>query len=74
MVDLEIEAVDRIIAKAEKANDSVEANLWKMINKTAKKYRRTGVGFTGLSDAIAMLGYRFGSEEVFRSYQSYDGY
>lgn len=67
LVDLEIEAVDRIIAKAEKVNDSVEANLWKMINKTAKKYRRTGVGFTGLSDAVAMLGYRFGSEESLKS-------
>ena len=67
LVDLEIEAVDRIIAKAEKANDPVEANLWKMINKTAKKYRRTGVGFTGLADATAMLGYRFGSEESLKS-------
>lgn len=63
LVDLEIEAVDRIIAKAEKDNDPVEAELWKKINETAIKYRRTGVGFTGLADTIAMLGLRFGSEE-----------
>lgn len=63
LVDLEIEAVDKIIAKAIKDKDDIEREVWEKINETSKKYRRVGVGFTGLADTIAMLGLRYGSDE-----------
>lgn len=65
LVDLEIEAVEKIIEtiKAKDADD--EINLWEKINKTAKETRRCGVGFTGLADAIAMLNLKYGSQECF---------
>lgn len=68
LVDLEIEAVDRIITKVEADPEpehvkAVELNLWKNIRKTASEGRRTGLGPTGLGDMIAMLGVVYGSDK-----------
>jgi len=68
MVDLEIEAVEKIIEKVKldpedenvKAN---EMNLWNNVLKTCKESRRTGLGITGLGDCIAMLNMKYGSKE-----------
>lgn len=64
LVDLEIEAVDRIIKVVEKEEDFTEFNLWSRIRETAIKGRRAGLGFTGLADAIAMLGLKYDSDKV----------
>lgn len=68
LVDLEIEAVDKIREKI--ANDPqpehvkrVEAELWDKVKEKALKARRTGLGITALGDTLAMLGLRYGSEE-----------
>lgn len=68
MVDLEIEAVDRIIEKVRRDPEpdnvkAVELDLWLKIREAATKGRRTGLGITGLGDAIAMLGVKYGSQE-----------
>lgn len=63
LVDLEIEAVNRIIKVVEKDEDFTEFNLWSRIRETAIKGRRAGLGFTGLADAIAMLGLKYDSDE-----------
>lgn len=63
LVDLEIEAVDRIIKVVEKEEDFTEFNLWSRIRETAIKGRRAGLGFTGLADAIAMLGLKYDSDK-----------
>lgn len=68
LVDLEIEAVDRIREKI--ALDPqpahvkrVETELWDKVKEKALKARRTGLGVTALGDTIAMLNQRYGSEE-----------
>ena len=68
LIDLETEAVDKIIAKI--ANDDqpshiklVEASLWNKIKSATQGGRRTGLGITGLGDALASLGIRYGSHE-----------
>ena len=68
LVDLEIEAVDRIREKI--AADpqpehvkQVEADLWNKIKAKASFARRTGLGVTALGDTLAMLGLRYGSKE-----------
>ena len=65
LIDLEVEAIDRIIDHISRAEepDILELDLWIKIQETAKKGRRAGVGFTGLADVFAMLGIRYGSEE-----------
>ena len=71
LVDLEIEAVDRIITKIENDNEpadvkSVELNLWRKIREKAARGRRTGLGITGLGDCLAALGVRYGSQDSIR--------
>ena len=63
LVDLEIEAVNKIIEVVKNEEDFSEFNLWNRIKKTAEKGRRAGLGFTGLADAIAMLGLKYDSDE-----------
>lgn len=68
LVDLELEAIDRILTKVESdpEPDDVkheEINTWELLRKTGRKGRRTGLGFTALSDTIAALGYQLDSEE-----------
>nr|DAP18772.1 MAG TPA: ribonucleoside-diphosphate reductase, adenosylcobalamin-dependent [Crassvirales sp.] len=63
LVDLEIEAVDRIIDTVKNDTDDTEFKLWSRIKETAIRGRRAGLGFTGLADAIAMLGLKYDSDE-----------
>ena len=63
LVDLEIEAVDRIIDVVKNEEDFIEFNLWSRIKETAIRGRRAGLGFTGLADAIVMLGLKYDSDE-----------
>ncbi len=69
LVDLELEAVDKIFNKImhDKEPDEikqVEINSWKLLYKTGKKGRRTGLGFTALADTIAALGKKFDTDEA----------
>lgn len=67
MVDLEIEQIDKILEKIDNDPESdevkyYERSLWLNIRQAALKGRRTGLGITGLGDALAMLGIKYGSE------------
>jgi ribonucleoside-diphosphate reductase alpha chain len=66
LVDLELEAVDRIIAKVkadpEEASEKArELALWQSIKHACSSGRRTGTGVTAVGDAVAMLGLQYGS-------------
>lgn len=66
LVDLEIECIDRIIAKIGKDPEPAdvkhaEIELWKGIKKACIDGRRTGTGITGLGDTLAALNVRYGS-------------
>lgn len=68
IIDLELEKIDRILAKidADPELDEVKAtekNLWLNIRKKAHEGRRTGIGITAEGDMLAALGIRYGSEE-----------
>lgn len=63
LVDLEIEAVDRIIEAVKNDTINTELELWEQIKETTQMGRRAGLGFTGLADAIAMLGLKYDSDE-----------
>ena len=68
MIDLEIEQVDKILEKIDNDPESdevkyYERSLWHNIRQAALNGRRTGLGITGLGDALAMLGQRYGSDE-----------
>lgn len=68
LVDIELEHIDKILAKIEKDAESdtvkaVERDLWTTIRKAATDGRRTGLGVTAVGDAVAMMGYRYGSDE-----------
>jgi ribonucleoside-diphosphate reductase alpha chain len=67
LVDLEIECVDKILEKIE--NDPqpdhvkrIEQDLWHKIKSAGRNGRRTGLGVTGLGDALAALNVRYGSD------------
>ena len=69
LVDLELEAVDRILAKIDEdpEPDNIKQNeieTWKLLQETGRKGRRTGLGFTALADAIAALGLKFDTQEA----------
>lgn len=68
LVDLEIEAISKIINKIE--NDPEDENikfnelsLWKGIKEKCEQSRRTGLGITALGDCIAMLNVKYGDDE-----------
>lgn len=68
LVDLEIEAVDRIITKVLEDREPdrvkrVELEMWTAVRKKAHEGRRTGLGITGLGDCLAALGIRYGAPE-----------
>ena len=67
LVDLESEAIDRIIEKVKSDPQSkdvkqIEIDLWNKIKDKTLQGRRTGLGITALGDALAMLGLRYGSD------------
>ena len=67
LVDLELEAVDRILAKVTAAPEPteekhVERETWELSRDTGRKGRRTGLGFTGLADALAALNLKYDSD------------
>lgn len=62
LVDLECEAVDRII-KAVGDDDELSKKVWSEIYDKGKKSRRVGLEFTALSDMVAALGKKFCTEE-----------
>ncbi len=69
LVDLELEAIDRILAKVNGDAEpdfikDVELRTWKLLQDAGKKGRRTGLGFTALADAMAGLGHKFDSAEA----------
>ncbi|MGE0568386.1 MAG: adenosylcobalamin-dependent ribonucleoside-diphosphate reductase, partial [Bacteroidia bacterium] len=71
LVDLELEAIERILAKIESDPEpdyikSVEVKTWKLLYEAGKKGRRTGLGFTALGDALAGMGLKFDSAEAIR--------
>ncbi len=68
IIDLEIECVDKILAKVDADPEyeevkALERNLWKKIREMNTSGRRTGLGITALGDALAMLGIKYGSAE-----------
>jgi ribonucleoside-diphosphate reductase alpha chain len=68
MIDIEVEQVDKILAKIASDPESadakhVEKNLWTRIRSACINGRRTGLGITALGDALAALGIRYGSKE-----------
>ncbi len=68
LIDIEIEMIDRIIAKIKKDPESTgvksrELELWKKMKKACSDGRRTGTGITALGDTIAALGYKYGSNK-----------
>jgi len=67
-IDIEIENIDRIIAKINSDPEDpetkrVELNLWQNVKQVAIAGRRTGLGHTGLADVFAALGIPYGSDE-----------
>ena len=75
MIDLEIEKIDKILAKIESDPESPDAkqpeiNLWNTVRAQAVNGRRTGLGITGIGDALAMLGIRYGSKDSIRMTES----
>jgi len=68
IIDLELECIDRIMAKIEADPEPIEAkrveiNLWTKIREMNISGRRTGLGITALGDTLAMLGIKYGSKE-----------
>lgn len=66
LVDLEIECVDRILEKIERDPQPdhvkrIERDLWHKIKLAGQNGRRTGLGITGLGDALAAMNIRYGS-------------
>jgi len=79
LVDLEIECVDRILEKIERDPQpehvkKIERDLWEKIKAAGSNGRRTGLGVTGLGDALAALNIQYGSncsitvtEEIYKA-------
>lgn len=65
LVDLEADAIKKILKKVENDGDkgNSEYKLYERLLDHSLAGRRCGLGFLGLSDAIAMLGYKYDSEE-----------
>ncbi|MAH43511.1 ribonucleoside-diphosphate reductase, adenosylcobalamin-dependent [archaeon] len=68
MVDLEVEQVQKILAKIDHDPEpdevkQIEKDLWSNIETMAMLGRRTGLGVTAVGDALAAIGIRYGSDE-----------
>lgn len=71
IVDMEIECIDKIIAKihADPEPEEVktpELNLWNKIRNACINGRRTGLGLTAVGDMVAAMGMTYGSEDSLR--------
>lgn len=69
IIDLEMEKIDRILAKIESDPETLEVkttelNLWNKIRRKTLQGRRSGVGTTGEGDMIAAMGLRYGTVEA----------
>ena len=69
LVDLELESIEKILKKIEQDPEpdfikQTEKSIWEELYKNGKAGRRTGLGFTGLADTLAMLGAKYDSEEA----------
>lgn len=67
LVELELEAVDRILEKIDHDPEPdsikrVERDTWQLLSDTGRKGRRTGLGFTGMADALAALNLAYDSK------------
>ncbi|MCD6435587.1 MAG: adenosylcobalamin-dependent ribonucleoside-diphosphate reductase [Clostridiales bacterium] len=79
MVDLEIELINKILNKIQSDPEpdnikQIEKETWEELLDVCEKGRRTGLGITGLADALASLNIRYGSkksinktEEIYKS-------
>ncbi len=72
LVDLELEAVDRILAKIDRDPEPdhikrIERETWQLLRDNGKTGRRTGLGFTALADAVAALGIKFDTDEALQA-------
>ena len=68
IVDLELECIDRILAKIDSDPEPesvkrVEKELWLGIKEDCINGRRVGLGLTGLGDALAAMNVKYGSDE-----------
>lgn len=68
IVDLELECIDKILAKIKEDPEpddvkAIEYNLWGKIRNSCVMGRRTGLGVTAVGDALAALNVRYGSDE-----------
>ena len=69
IIDLEIEKIDRIIAKIQSDPEMYETKrrelqLWKNIRRTTVNGRRAGISAIGYGDTLAMLGLKYGTDEA----------
>lgn len=69
IIDLEMEKIDKIIAKIEADPETeevkaTELNLWEKIRSKTLAGRRTGLGTTAEGDMLAALGFRYGTPEA----------
>ena len=69
IIDLEMEKIDKIIAKIESDPETAEVkaterNLWEKIRTKTLKGRRTGVGTTAEGDMLAAMGLKYGTPEA----------
>ena len=69
LIDLEIEKIEKILAKIESDPEDdeikrVEKNLWLNIKLKCLEGRRTGFGITAEGDMLAAMGLTYGSDEA----------
>jgi ribonucleoside-diphosphate reductase alpha chain len=69
LVDLELEAIDRILKKINddpepKEIKQIEIDLWEQLKKNCTAGRRTGLGNTAIADTIAAMNLPYASNEA----------
>ena len=62
LVDMEIDAVNRILSTIGETEET-ERKIWQHAIDVGRLGRRTGIGFLGLADMLAMIGVKYDSEE-----------
>jgi ribonucleoside-diphosphate reductase alpha chain len=68
LIDLELEKIAAIVAKIESDPEpeevkATELRLWKRVQDCYLRGRRVGLGVTGLADLLAMMGYKYDSDQ-----------